>query len=148
MSAAWPVLIDRLVSLLPTLPGWAGVEVYDGPPVTADDPTDYVTVGYVVGEDFGGTYEQSRGLDGCMLEESGTIRSELVCQTGEVDLPSVRARAFLLVDAWEAEIARDKSLGVLAPSSTSSLSVDVAPAQTTSGAVQRLTVTLSYFSRS
>ena len=151
MSAMWPILVDRLVSLLPTLPGWSGVAVYDGPPVTADAPVDYVTVGYVLGEDFGGTYEQTRNGEGGWqraLEESGTVRSEVVCTTGDVDLPSVRARAFALVDAWDAEIARDETLGVLGPSSSSSLSVDVEPAQTTGGAVQRLTVTFSYFARS
>lgn len=147
MSAAWPKVVNRLVSLLPTLPGWSQVAVYDGPPVTADAPADYVTVGFVLGEDFGGSYEQARGLDGSVPEESGTVRSEVVCLTGDVDLPAVRARAFALVDAWEASIAADQTLGVLAPSSTSALSVDVAPAQTTSGAEQRLTVTLTYFSR-
>lgn len=151
MSAAWPALVNRLVAHLPTLPGWSGVSVYDGPPVTADAPTDYVTVGFVVGEDFGGAYEQTRNGDGGWqgaLEESGTVRSEVVCSTGDVDMPSVRARAFALVDAWEAWVSADERLGVLGPSSISSLSVDVQPAQTTSGSVQRLAVTLVYLARS
>lgn len=147
MSAAWPVIVGRLVELLPALPGWGSVAVYDGPPVTADTPDAYVTVGFVVGEDFGGTYEQAVELGG-LRTESGTVRSEVVCGTGDVDLPAVRGRAFALVDAWEAEVRRDETLGVLLPSSTASLAVDVAPAQTTGGAVQRLTVTLSYFARS
>lgn len=147
MSAAWPVLVDRLVALLPGLPGWSGVQVFDGPPVTGDAPPSYVTVGFVVGEDIGGSYEQVRGV-GNLLEESGQIRSEVVCTTGEVDLPAMRARAFALVDAWEAEIARDQTLGVLAPSSTSSLAVDVQPLQTDRGTTQRLTATLVYFARS
>jgi hypothetical protein len=151
MSAAWPRLIERLLELLPTLPGWSDVAVYDGPPVTAEAPTDYCTIGYVVGEDFGGTYEQARNAEGGWagaLQENGSIRSEIVCTTGDVDLPAVRNRAFALADAWEAEISRDETLGVLGASSTVSLSVDVQPAQTTSGSEQRLAVTVSYLSRS
>lgn len=147
MSAAWPVVKRRLVNLMPTLPGWSQVSVYDGPPVTGEVPTAYITVGYVVGEDFGGTYEQSRGV-GNLLEELGSVRCELVCSTGNVDLASVESTSFALVDALEQSIANDQTLGVLHPSSTSSLAVDVQPAQTTAGATQRLTVTLNYFSRS
>lgn len=151
MSAAWPLVKNRLVALLPTLTEWSGVQVYSGPPVTADVPTEYITVGYVVGEDFAGTYEQTRNGEGGWqgaLEESGTVRSELVCATGEVDLPTVEARAFELVDAWEAEVSRDETLGVLNSSTSSSLAVDVLPAQTGAGAIQRLVVTLTYFTRS
>lgn len=151
MSAAWPLVKRRLVELLPTLPGWSGVAVYDGPPVTADAPDAYCTVGYVVGEDFGGSYEQTRtaegGWEGC-LEEAGTIRSEVVCATGNVDLPAMELRAFQLVDAWEAEVSRDETLGVLHPSASASLAVDVQPLQTDRGTVQRLTVTLTYLARS
>ncbi len=152
MAAAWPLVKRRLVTLLPTLPGWAGVTVFSGPPVTADAPTAYCTVGYVEGEDFGGSYEQTRngagGWDGA-LEEIGTVRSEIVLWSGDpADLPALETRAFALVDAWEAEVSRDERLGVLAASSTSSLSVDVQPVQNQGGAAQRLAVTLTYFSRS
>lgn len=151
MSAAWPVLKRRLVALLPTLPEWSGVAVYDGPPVTGDAPSAYCTVGYVVGEDFGGSYEQTRngegGWEGC-LDEAGSIRSEIVCTTGNVDLAAMESRAFALVDAFEAELSRDETLGVMGPSSSASLAVDVQPLQTDRGTVQRLTVTLSYLARS
>jgi hypothetical protein len=152
MSAAWPLVKRRLVVLLPTLPGWAGATVYDGPPVTGDAPTVYCTVGYVEGEDFGGSYEQTRNGEGAWqgaLQESGTVRCELVLWSGDpADLPALEARAFALVDAWEASVSRDERLGVLGPSSTSSLAVDVQPVQNTGGAAQRLTVTLTYLSLS
>ena len=153
MSAAWPSVKARLVELLPQLlpvvPGWAEGAVYNGPPVTRDAVPSYVTVGFVVGEDFGGSYEQTRNGEGWQgaLEEAGTIRCEVVCSTGDVDLPTVEARAFAFVDAFDALIAADETLGVLPPSSSASLAVDVQPAQTDKGAVQRLTVTLSYFAR-
>ncbi len=151
MSAAWPLVKRRLVALLPTLPGWGGVVVYSGPPVTAAAPAAYCTVGYVEGEDFGGTYEQTRNGTGWAgaLEETGTVRSEVVLLSGDsADLPALETRAFALVDAWEAEVSRDERLGVLPASSTSSLSVDVQPVQNQGGAAQRLAVTLTYFSRS
>lgn len=144
--AAWPSVVARLVAHLPTLPGWAGVEVFDGPPVTQAAPTDYVTVGFVVGEDFAGSYEQSRpgAFD---VEEVGTVRCEVVCTTGDVDLAGRRARAFALVDAWEAWTTANPTLGVLNQSSSASLSVDVEPQQSGSGSTQRLTVTVSYLAR-
>jgi hypothetical protein len=151
MTAAWPRIVARLIDVLPTLPGWDGVEVYDGPPVTGDAPPVFVTVGFVLGENNAGSYEQTRngeqGWQGA-LEESGTVLSEIVCATGDVDLPAVRARAFALADAWEAWVSADETLGVMGRSSISSLTVDVSPAQTTAGSEQRLTVTLVYLARS
>lgn len=148
MSAAWPLLVNRLQQVLPGLTGWGDVVVFDGPPVTQDAPANYLTIGFVLGEDAAGEIERiTHGLAG-MLEEVGSIRCELVCATGETDLAAVRAKAFALVDSWQAEVSRDQSLGVLGPSSTTSLSVEVLPAQTDAGAAQRLVVTLNYFSRS
>jgi hypothetical protein len=148
MAASWPVLKRRLVVLLPTLPGWSGVTVYDGPPVTGDAPTAYCTVGYEAGEDFGGSYEQTRNGDGAWqgaLQETGTVRCELVLWSGDpADLPALEARAFALVDAWESEVSRDEALGVLGPPSSASLSVDVQPVQTSGYTAQRLTVTVTY----
>jgi hypothetical protein len=148
MSASWPLVKRRLVALLPTLPGWATVTVYDGPPVTADAPTEFCTVGYVEGEDFGGSYEQTRNGEGAWqgaLQETGTVRCELALGSGDpADLPALEVRAFALVDAWEAWVSADETLGVLGKASTSSLAVDVQPVQNTGGAAQRLTVTLTY----
>lgn len=140
---AWPTLYARLLVRLPQLAGWSAVELFDGPPVTGDVPTDYCTVGFVLREDFAGSFESTAG-PGDLTVEVGTLRSEIVCSTGDVDLPTVRARAFALADAVRAEVARDPTWGVLPQGSSSSLAVDVEPGQTTSGSVQRLTVTLSY----
>jgi hypothetical protein len=142
MAAAWPLVVSRLVAYLPTLPGWSGVTVVDGQPLSADYPGDFVTVGYSTGEDFGGAYEQTY-TGGGLLDEAGTVRSELVCQTGDVDLPGMRARAFALVDAWQAWVSSTANLG-LGITLSAALSVDVQPIQNTAGTAQRLTVTLSY----
>lgn len=138
---AWPLLAGRLVSWLPTLPGWAGVAVYDGPPVTADVPGSYVTVGFVLGEDNGGSYDQVY-LAGGLLEETGTVHCEIVCWTGDVDLATMRTQAFALADALQAAMSADGTLGGVVRSAA--MTVDVRPVQTTAGAEQRLMVTLNY----
>lgn len=145
--AAWPLVVNRLVAVLPTLSGWSGVTVYDGQMVTGDSPADFVTVGFVPGEDFAGSYEQARP-EAWAVEETGTVRSQLVSQVGDQNqTPARRARVFALADAWEQWVTADPTLGVLAPSSTASLSVDVEPVQNSAGSAARLIVTVSYLAR-
>lgn len=143
---AWPLVRNALVTTLPGLPGWSTVTVYNGQQVTADAPADFVTVGYVPGEDFAGSYEQTRPA-GWGTEETGTIRSQLVSQDGDADLAANEARAFALVDAWESWLTADPTMGVLEQGSTASLSVDVEPVQNTAGSAARLIVTVSYLAR-
>ena len=148
MSVAWLAAKNKLLALAPTLDGWDTVSVYDGPVVTGDAPTEWFSVGFVPDEDFGGSFEQTY-MSGGLVEESGTVRSELVCWTGDTDLPTVQARAFALFDALQAAVHADDSLGgVLTGGGSASLAVDVQPDQSTGGAAQRLTVTLSYLARS
>jgi hypothetical protein len=141
MSAAWPLVVDRLVALLPTLPGWSQVTVYDGPPATADTPTSFITVGYVPGEDFAGTCEQSY-LPGGLLSEIGSVRCELAVWSGDDALASHRAAAFALIDALGAVVGG--TLGVLPQGSSTSLSVDPQPVQNAAGSAQRAVVTVNY----
>jgi hypothetical protein len=85
---AWPLVLGRLLTLLPTLSGWTGVAVYDGPPVTADVPIDYVTVGWVPGEDFGGSFEQVDEPGGMLTRERHAAVGDRVHRR-DVDLPVV-----------------------------------------------------------
>jgi len=144
MAAQWPLVVARMLALLPSLPGWGQVTVYDGPPVTADIPTDYVTVGYV-DNDQAGSYTQTQDPNGFQWQETGTVRSQLNCVTGDTDLPGVRARVFALMDAVEAAVRADRRLGVLSPYGTSELDVDVLSLSNSSGTAQQLTFTLHYF---
>lgn len=145
MATRWPAVRARLVELLPTLPGWADVSVYDGPTVTGEAPEEYATVGYVADEDAAGSFEHERAGDGFRVEERGFVRCELVVLTGSADLPTVRDRAFALIDALEQEIRRDRTLGVLSAEGTARLVVDVVPVQNSAGAAQRLVFSLDYF---
>jgi len=144
MNAALPAVLDRLVALLPTLPGWSGVGVFDGPTLTRDALPTFVTVGFVDGEDFGGTFEPGESL-GDFWEEAGTVRSEIVSQTGDDDIAGCRARAFGLFSAWQAAQQADQTLGGVVASSR--LSADLQPVQNTGGSAVRLAVTLTYVAR-
>jgi len=143
MATQWPLVVARLNALLPTLAGWDVVTVFDGPPVTADVPTDYVTVGYVA-DDQAGTYSQTQDPNGFQYVEVGTVRSQLSCITGDIDLASVRTRVFALMDSVDAAVRADRRLGVLSPSGTSELEVEVLSMQSTGGTAQSLVFTLHY----
>lgn len=144
MNAALPQVLNRLVVLLPTLPGWTQVEVYDGPTTTRDAPADFVTVGFVDGEDFGATMEPVESL-GDLWEETGTVRSEIVSQTGDDDIAGRRTRAFELFNAWQASVHADQTLGGI--TSSANLTADLQPVQNTGGSAVRLAVTLTYTAR-
>ena len=74
----------------------------------------------------------------------GFILCELSAVTGYTLVPDVFA-TFDLIASW---IQADQTLGgTLSVASTCSASADVVQAQTTSGAVQRLIITISYQTR-
>jgi len=143
MGAQWPLVVARMNTLLPTLSGWDAVMVSDGPLISADVPTDYVTVGYV-DDDTAGDYNQTQDPNGFQYVETGTVRSQLNCVTGDTDLPSMRARVFALMDALEAAVRADRRLGVLSPAGTSELDVEVLSLSNENGTAQSLVFTLHY----
>ncbi len=143
MMTVWGQFADRLVTLLPTL--WPQVTVYDGPVSDRSFPRDFVTVGFVDGEEVSGSFEPTP-LRVDLEEEVGTIRSELVCQTGDDTLSVMRARAFGYVDTLKSELARDRSLSVPAVVSVD-LSADVLPLRNTEGAAVLVALVLTYTAR-
>ena len=145
MAAQWPLIVARLLVLLPTLPGWSDVAVIDGLPLTADIPTDAVTVGYVT-DDNAGAYTTIQDDSGFQWQEMGTVRGELSCVTGDTDLASMRTRMFGLIGAFQDSIRADRTLGgVLSPTGTVDLQVDVRSVQDVSGTEQSAVFTLTYF---
>lgn len=147
MAAQWPKVKARLLILLPTLAGWAGVveEVYNGPPVGDVDAVVYAAVGYVPGNDSGGSYTSTQSPDGFQYIEAGSVLGEIVAASGDDDYPTVEAQAFALLDAFDAAIRADRTLGVLSQEGTAELSADVLPAADGDGAVVTLAFTLSYY---
>lgn len=143
MAAQWPTVHAALVALLPTLTPAPQV-TYDGPPVTGDAPLTYATVGYVFGEDSGGDWRTDT-TNSMQIEEAGSVRGEIVAATGSADIATVRAQAFAIASAFEAAVRADRRLGgALSAQGTATLRFDVVPAQTTSGAAQRLPFSLDY----
>lgn len=144
MSAQWPLIAQGLVTTLPTLPGWDIVTVFDGPQVGDNVPSDFVTVGYVQDE-HAGTFTKMQHPNGFEWQESGTIRSRLVSQSGATDLSAVRGRVFSLADAFEAWVRADRTLsGLLSKDSSVETSVDVMSTQNNAGAAQALVLTVLY----
>ena len=144
MATQWPLVVARLLTLLPTLPGWSAVTVLDGPLISVDVPTDYITVGYVTSE-VAGNYASVQEPDGFRYGETGDVQSQLNCTTGDSDLPGVRARAFALADAFDAAVRADRRLGVLSAEGTSELSVQVESLENAAGTATVLILTLHYF---
>lgn len=144
-GVAWEAVKARLVEALPAVVG-STVASYNGPVVTGQKPTAYLTIGAAPSRanDEAGSFEQVVGPDGFDVEETGTVLCELGAVTGSTTIPSVFA-SFAAVAAW---VQADMTLGgTLGKGSTCTVSADVAQAQTGSGAVQRLVLSFNYFTR-
>jgi hypothetical protein len=145
MAAAWPLIRDRVLSAVPPL--LTGVTVWDGRVVTQAKPASWLTVGYQPStvEDSAGSYEQSPSqVGGYAAEENGTLLMEAGARTGSTETPD----AFGIADVVHGWVDGDMTLGGLLPQgSTASVAVQVVEAQQKAGAVQRLLITLTYFTR-
>lgn len=146
MGTQWPVVMARLVALLPTLPGWSDdpVAVFDGAPIGDVSAGSLCTVGYVDGDDAGQYSESLAPVGNVFTFETGEVRCRLLVATGDATLSAVRAKAFALVDALRASMRADPLLGVLPAGSTTSMTVGVGSVQNEQGAGQRLDFTVSY----
>lgn len=145
MAVAWKAVRTALAANLPAVVG-ASVTVYDGPVVTGEAPTTYLTIAdQPSNPDVGvGGFEQSVGPDGFSAAEVGTVLCELAAVTGDTTVPDVFA-TFDAIATWLQ--GNQTLLGVLTPASTVTAGAEVLQAQTTDGAVQRLLITISYTTR-
>lgn len=144
MATQWPLVVARLVELLPTLPGWSAASVIDGQQI-ADLPAGPIcTVGFVE-DDSAGSYSEATSMVGNVFStEDGEVRCRLVTAAGEAEISGPRVSGFALIDALRDYMRATPLLGILPPGSTTALSVQVASAQNAQGAGQRLDFTLSY----
>ncbi|GAC1375211.1 MAG: hypothetical protein NVSMB4_03250 [Acidimicrobiales bacterium] len=143
MASQWPLVVSRMVTLLKGLPAWSNVAVYDGPPVTGDIPNQWCTVGYVE-DDKAGNYVGTQHDDGFSRHETGEVRCQLACNTGDDDLPGMRTQLFGLLDAVDAAVRADRRLGVLSPEGTSTFSVEVESFKSAHGTAQVAVFALHY----
>lgn len=145
MSAAWPQIAGWLVTTLPTLSGWSTVTVYDGEPDTGDSPTDYATVGWTASGDTAGEFTEVTSEDGLFVAEQGHVFLDIVCQTGDTDLASVRTRCFGLLEPLRALVKADATLGGLL-SANGDVSITGQPLniKNQAGVAQAIVVTFGY----
>ena len=152
----WPVVQQRLVALLPTLTGYADVVIYDGPPLSEAGAKKWVSVGWSSlgplggargnGAGDSGSYEDVDETVDALWAERGNVACEFVVWSGdETALPAHRTACFDLVYQLQRKIRADQSLGI--GLTTSNLSAEVVSAQDSSGAAQRLVVSVNYFVR-
>lgn len=147
MATQWPLIITGLAtSILPTLAGWAGVvDVYDGPLTTQTPRSDYCTVGEQVGMPAQGNGSSVQHPNGGQRIETGSIHSQLVSQTGDRDVPTMRARVFGFLDALDEYIRVNRTLdGLLSAQDTSDLSWDPVGLANPSGSAFVLNFTITY----
>ena len=142
MSIVWPTARAGLLALLPTLPGWSGVAVYDGPPLSGDTG-DYCAVGYVEDEQGAGSWSLTPDGSGFFDSETGEVRSELYTGNGDGDLAAAVVAGHTLVNALATAAKADRTLGFLPAGSTCSVSADVITGRS-EGAGQLLVLSLSY----
>jgi len=142
MSAQWPRVKSWVAAKLPTLPGWSSVTVFAGTPTTGDSPQAYATVGYVR-DGEAGSYSQTRSDDGFRWVENGELHCQLVCTSGDMTPGTFEASVFALIDALEANLRADRSLGGTLPPD-SQVDLDVTVQQFIQGTAATLVLTIRY----
>jgi hypothetical protein len=140
MTSVWPTVVERLVSLWTSATSAA---VFDGPPITSAAPPDYVTVGFVE-DDNAGTYFAEAIYDGSMYQETGTVVSQIVAQSGGTDIAACRTRVFAIEQQLRDAVKADHTLGVLSRDGTSTLTTDVQVVQNSNGSAVSLVLTYGY----
>lgn len=139
----WDTVYSSLLTILPTLSGYTNVPVYDGAPLASDQTNNYVAVGFVLDQDGAGSFTVTPNNDGFHDTETGEVRCEVYGGNGDGDLAAARAASLALVTPLREYLKTDRTLGLPAGSSTS-LSVDVLPQQSSSGAGQLLVLSIAY----
>jgi hypothetical protein len=140
----WPDVYGGLLAVLPTLPAFAGVPVYDGQPITQDAPLAWVSVGYVI-DDSAGQFAQVRDASDFATIETGDIKCHLAAVDGGTDLTVTRTRAFALLGAWQDAMQNDKTLGgAVSDMQEISLSTAVLDPENQQGSATSLLVTVTY----
>ena len=145
LQPRWPDVYTALLGLLPTLPGFTGVQVYDGQFVGNDFPIDYVTVGFQ-SDDGAGSFIQQPDPSCFATTEVGDIKCLMSSNSGDTDPGADRTRVFAMFTALQTEVTRDQSLrGALTGANyLVTLSAQVVALENTQGAASSLIVSVAY----
>lgn len=145
VSVQWPLIVARLLDLLPTLDGWSAVQVFDG---AAYDPSSNVFATVAHGTDGlqtqAGQFSSQQTPDGYRREETGTVVCQ-VCSSDDSQVVQPQRLALCgLLGAFEDAIRADRRVGVLSPEGTSWVSADVTSSQSIPGADVTILFTFHY----
>lgn len=145
MAIQWPHVKAWLADTIPTLAGLSDVAVTNGPEVSGEAPSRYVTVGVVDDEEDAGTFERSLIYDGSVWSETGEVRSTIVAQSGDSDPTDAEVGAFAIAEAIDAKVQADPTLdGTLSPDSEVRSSFDVKSISNSRGTATELVHVLTY----
>ena len=118
LVTAWaptaPAAISGLLTALKAEPGLAGVEIHDGPAVTASAALEAVIVGWYGIKGDALAVEStitSAGLTAHPGRETYDILCAVMVRDGSGDIAAARTRAYALVSACGSAIASDQTLG-------------------------------------
>lgn len=142
----WPDVYAALLAKLPTLDAFSGVEVFDGLPLTGEDPDNWVSIGFVTDEGAG-AFQQSPDPSGFATTEVGDIRCHLASNVRDSgDLAATRRTVFALFAAWQEWLFADQTMGGALPTgSVIDLSAQVQAHQDgNAGSASGLIVTVTY----
>jgi len=118
LVTAWaptaPAAISGLLTVLKAEPGLAGVEIHDGPAVTASAALEAIIVGWygIKGDALAVEAEiTSAGLTAHPGREVYAILCAVMVRDGSGDIAAARTRAYALVSSCGSAIAADQKLG-------------------------------------
>ncbi|MFF9097564.1 hypothetical protein ACF1AX_31135 [Streptomyces sp. NPDC014802] len=145
-SSRVPQLIDAFVAALQAAPGLAGVQVVDGPLVSASTATDWVFVGYDANPEgefnTAFTTQTWAGLGAKAKNEDIALTCAVLVQRGSTDVRACRVRTFEVFAQVEAVVRADPSLGLPPPTVCSISETTFYTEQTERGVQGRLPFTL------
>ena len=118
LVTAWaptvPAAISGLLTAFAAEPGLAGVEIHDGPAVTASAALEALIVGWygIKGDALAVEAEISAaGGSAYPGRETYAVLCAVMVRDGSGSIAAARARAYVLVSACGSAIARDQKLG-------------------------------------
>ena len=111
-TSSVPAALGALVAGLPGAPGLAGVDVFDGPPTTGENP-DYICIGHDPTDPLNAVEAEQvpASLGNRAREESYEILCSLAAWSGDDVMATRRVRAMELFAAVEAWLRTNITLG-------------------------------------
>ena len=144
--SVWPQIVEHLLVVLPTLPEWAGVTIYDTDPISGAVDLRYAVVARTSSDTTSGSFVRNTAPS-MLISENGTVRFHIVAQSGSGDASITRDAGFALADAFIDYVDTHQNLdGVLGALGTASVTVDVVSVANSSGVAQSLIVSINYTS--